>query len=107
LNEHASGGEVPVLLSLMLGVFPFLAGAMLGSRRTQKPLQGLLLSQLLLYAPITVTFFLLTSSSGATGQLGAAMFTAVYTAASTVAGGAGVQAGSWLSKLRSKRRRKS
>jgi len=108
LSRNTSGADAPMILSMMLAGFPFLAGMRLGSRGTRRPLQGLLLSQLLLYVPVTVAFGMLINSEvgGGPTVLGTAFWTAIYFSVSTMVGSVGVHSGKWLKKKVTNRRRK-
>lgn len=89
MGRNSNGSEALFLVSLMLGVFPFMAGVSLGLKRTKKPLKGLLQAQLLLYAPITVAISLLASRGILWPPNEMLIATGIYTLASTLVGSAG------------------
>jgi hypothetical protein len=105
--NHSSGDVVPTLFSLILVVFPLLAGIHLGAKNARHPFSGLLKAQLLLYAPITLIFFLMVNSESHSDSIDMrlGLFTAAYTAISTAVGCAGVPLGAWLRRTLGRRRK--
>ncbi len=96
-RSHAVESEANLLLCLVLGVFPFLAGRYLGVKNTRRPLAGMVLAQLLLYAPVTIAFYLVVSAqSHAAIDVPTALLTAAYTTISTLSGGVGILTSKWL-----------
>lgn len=94
LNSHANGSDVAVMLFLILTAFPVAAGALLGVSRRSAPWKGLVLGELALYLPVTLGFFLVTAGQGTPVPLwGLLVYTAIYTASSTLFGGFGMLAG--------------
>ena len=105
---HSSREVLPGLMTIMLGVFPFLAGSFLGSKQARMPVKGLILAQLMLYAPITACIYLMVAATGGHAPLLAiALVTAVYTSISTVVGVTGVHMGRWLKRTLSHLRGKA
>lgn len=106
-NRHSSGDSILVVMSLLLGMFPFVAGSLLGLKRTSRPIREMAVAQLLLYVPITTIFWLLVGSEVHRTQLIFELmpFTAAYTAISTLFGGVGILAGNGLRRMISRRRK--
>jgi hypothetical protein len=111
LARHTSGDAILPVMAMILVVFPFVAGAIVGGKRVGRPLRAMILAQLLLYVPFTLIFAMLVNSevhnSPVTFEL--MPYTAAYTAISTLFGGVGIHAGNWLkqsvSRLTGKRKR--
>ncbi len=106
--QHSPGNWMPIFMALSMGAFPFIAGTLVGLKQARKPIQSLVLAQLLLYVPVTALFYLVVAAEGGPGPvLGIAFYTAVYSAITTLVGGAGIHAGGWLKQTASRLRGKA
>lgn len=101
--RQATGNTMLGFMTLVLGVFPFMAGSFLSSKQARMPVQGLIMAQLILYAPITACFYHMIAAEGSPGPLREiAVVTAAYSAISTLFGVTGVHAGRWLKRKASR-----